>query len=82
MIKLGPLIYDSLHINVVYRYVKLMVWEMIITGDMIYSVVQKIKVKNVIFMFPTPSFHWFLTMAIFITNIFPKHFWLSSDKYK
>ena len=57
--------HGSLQMNVFSRCVKFHTWEMIIKGDIL---VQKIKVKKSIFMFPDPSFHCLFTDD-YINNI-------------
>ena len=54
-----------LQMNVLCRYVKLHAWEMIIKGNIL---VQKIKVKKSISIFPDPPFHCLLT-KVHISNI-------------
>ena len=51
--------------NVFSRHVKFHDWEMIIKGDIL---VQKIKVKKSIFIFPDPSFHCLFT-DLYINDI-------------
>ena len=53
--------HGSLHINVVYKYVRLNVCEMDNNGDIL---VLKIKVKKSIFNFLTPSFKTYLPIVI------------------
>ena len=55
----------SPQMNVLSRYVKFNVWKMITEGDIL---VQKIKVKKSIFIFPDPSIHCLFTNA-YINNI-------------
>ena len=57
--------HGSLQMNVLCRYMKFPAWEMIIKGDIL---VQKIKVKKSIFIFPDPSFYCLCT-NIYINNI-------------
>ena len=57
--------HGSLQMNVLCRYMKFLAWEMINKGDIL---VQKIKVKKSIFIFPDPSFHCLFT-NIYINNI-------------
>ena len=56
----------SLQRNVLCRYVKFHAWGMINNGDIL---IQKIKVKKSIFIFPDPSFHCLFT-NVYINNIF------------
>ena len=56
---------SSLQSNVLCRYVKFHAWGMINNGDIL---IQKIKVKKTIIIFPDPSFHCLFT-NFYINNI-------------